>query len=63
MKVEIFSSESIYKAQESINNFFEVKNVKVISIDTKATLLHDLHYSGEVCNQWIEYVTTILYNE
>ena len=63
MKVVMFNSESVYKAQESINNFFEVKNVKVISIDTKATSLHQLHSDGSVYNQWVEYITTILYNE
>ena len=63
MKVEMFNSESVYKAQESINNFFEVKNVKIISIDTKANSLHDLYSDGSVCNQQVEYITTILYNE
>ena len=62
MKVEVISSHSIIEARDRINGFLLDNPIKVISIKTEPHSLHDVYYNGEVCNQWIEYVTTIIYN-
>jgi hypothetical protein len=61
MKVEIISSTNIVEAQEQINKFLVDNQINIILLKTDPHALHDLYYDGNICNQWIEYITTIIY--
>jgi len=62
MKVEVLSSVNVAEAQEKINIFLQDNPIRLISIEVKPYHLHDLYtHNGEICNQWIEYITTIIY--
>lgn len=61
MKVEVISSHSIVETQDRINGFLLDNSIKIVSIKTEPHSMHDLFYDGSVCNQWIEYITTIIH--
>mgnify|MGYP003435016100 CR=1 FL=1 len=62
MKVEILNSYSVKETQEKVNHFLLDNPIKLISMETKPYPVHDLFQSnGEICNQWVEYITTIIY--
>jgi hypothetical protein len=61
MKTEIITSQNVAEAQEQINKFLLNNPINVVSVEVRPYNLHDLFYDGNVCNQWIEYITTILY--
>ena len=65
MKVKIFIfSSSINEDDESvINEFITQNNVNVISLTFNVVPMHDLFYDGNVCNQWVEYIVVLMYNQ
>ncbi len=62
MKVEVINTHSAEDSQERINAFLKDNPIKLVSMQTIPYPNHDLYYDGNICNQWIEYITTIIYD-
>ena len=63
VKTFIFSSSINEKDEAVINDFIHDNNIDVVSLTFNAVPMHDLFYDGNVCNQWIEYIGVLIYNQ
>jgi len=66
MLIKLFTSPlpDIKEIEKDINLWLDLEenhNITVLSCETKPNMMHDLYYDGNICNQWNEYITTILY--
>jgi hypothetical protein len=63
VKTFIFPSSINDKDEAVINEFITQNNVNVISLTFNVVPMHDLHCDGNVCNQWVEYIGVLIYNQ
>lgn len=60
MKTEIISEGSITELQTKVNDWLTTNVDKLISVNISIHPMYDLYYDGNICNQWAEYVATII---
>lgn len=66
MKVKFFENPnagSFSDFEDEINKFISKENIKVISITSNITPMHDLFEDGRICNQWDQFSVTLIYKE
>ena len=63
VKTFVFPSSINEKDESVINEFITQNNVNVISLTFNVVPMHDLFYDGNVCNQWVEYIGVLIYNQ
>jgi hypothetical protein len=63
VKTFIFAISINEKDEDVINEFIMQNNANVISLTFNVVPMHDLHYDGNICNQWVEYIGVLIYNQ
>ena len=66
MKVKIFSTTvSIADLENQIAEWTKDLKPAIVSVNVNANIMHDYFMDSappRICNQWIEYIATIIYN-
>ena len=63
VKTFIFPSSINEKDEAVINDFIKDNNIDVVSLTFNVVPMHDLFYDGNICNQWVEYIGVLIYNQ
>ena len=65
MKVKVIVTTDSSKIEELINDFINNNaNIEICSVNVNSCYIHTKYtHTGEICEQWNEYIISIIYKE